>query len=51
MLEQKLKNQISKLFNNLNIEKKNNIIIHSNSAGLLQFNNKKKVFDTCPEGK
>ena len=45
MLEQKLKNKISKLFKNLNIQKNNNIIIHSNSAGLLQFNNKKKVFD------
>lgn len=45
MLEKKLKNEINKLLENLNIKKKDNLIIHSNSAGLLQFDtNKKKVF-------
>ena len=46
MLEQKLKKELNKLLDNLNIKKKNNLIIHSNSAGLLQYNkNKRKVFD------
>ncbi len=45
MLEKKLKNEINKLLENLNIKKRDNLIIHSNSAGLLQFNrNKKKNF-------
>tara|TARA_B100000029_G_C17454503_1_gene916200 strand:- start:165 stop:908 length:744 start_codon:yes stop_codon:yes gene_type:complete len=46
MLEPKLKKELNKLLDNLNIKKKNNLIIHSNSAGLLQYNkNKRKVFD------
>ncbi len=46
MLELKLKKELNKLLDNLNIKRKNNLIIHSNSAGLLQYSkNKKKVFD------
>ncbi len=46
MLEKKLKIQINRLFDKLNIRAKNNLIIHSNSAGLLQFyKKKKKVFN------
>ena len=41
-VRKKLKIQINRLFDKLNIHTKNNLIIHSNSAGLLQFYNRKK---------
>ncbi len=39
MLKKKLKNSLNQLFNKLDIHKGDNIIIHSNMAGLYQFNN------------
>ena len=41
MSERKLKNKIEKLLRDLKILRNDNIIIHSNAAGIYQFQNKK----------
>jgi len=41
-----LKKKLSILFDKLNIKKNENLVLHSNSAGLLQFKNNKKIFNT-----
>ena len=41
MSKRKLKNKIEKLFKDLKILRNDNIIIHSNAAGIYQFQNKK----------
>ncbi len=45
MLNQKLKNEVEKLIINLKIKKNDNLLIHSNSAGIFQFDNNLNSID------
>ena len=42
MSKKNIKKEIENLFNKLKIKKGDNILIHSNSAGILQFGSNKK---------